>query len=226
MVMRKLSYFCALIWREYLVGTPGVILVSIVRRSCHFKTERGIQVGDPTPETRDYFTYLIGEAMGLIANCDPVRWKRVQREIHIIINAASTYTSSYERKSRVCMVDLRYFYYADDPPMVVRLLAAELIYQATYGCLCSRGVLRTRRNQQHFDRLRSKEAIRFLRQRVGMTTFASEAESSTESPQRQRWKLLSELRDVLASEPAAEALLWKDVVQRLKESGQSDQLLK
>jgi hypothetical protein len=200
MVMRKLRYYCALVWREYLVGAPGILLVSGVRRSCPFQTVRGFRVGDPAPETRVCFTTHVDEAMALIANCDPIRWKRVQREIRIIVNAGSTWSSCYGRASRICMMDFRSFYNPDDTCMTVRILASQLIYQATYGHLYSRGIVPGRQIRQRVATLRWKETERFLRQRVRMTTLPLEADSSTAPPSGVNWKwVTSEIREIIAS---------------------------
>lgn len=218
--MRKICYHCASFWREYLVGAPGLLLVSWVHRASKPQIVKGIQVGDPTPETRECFLQLVDRAITLIANSDPLRWRRVRREIQIIINTPSIYTSSYGRTRRVCMLDLRYFYRPDELHIIVPLLASELIYQATFGCLCSSGVLRTRRNSHRFDRLRSQEAGRFLRRCSPLTDLPAASELFDKPPQSQCWKRLpEELRAALTSEPAAQAALWKNVLRRMKVSG-------
>jgi hypothetical protein len=217
--MRKFRYYCGNFWREYFVGAPGLLLVSGVHRASKPQIVNGIQVGDPTPETRECFLELMDQALALIANSDPLRWKRVQREIQIIINTPSIYTSSYGRTARVCMLDLRYFYRPDEPHLIVPLLTSELIYQATFGYLYSRGILRTRKNSQRFDRLRLQEAGRFLRRCTPLTDLAAASEIFEKPPQSQRWKRLpQELCAALTSEPAAQATLWKSVLRRVKES--------
>lgn len=179
---------------------------------------KGIQVGDLVLETREYFLQLIDQALTLIANSDPLRWRRVQREIRVITSACSVYPSSYGRAGRICMVDLRYFYLPNEPHLIVPLLASELIYQATFGYLCTRAILRTRKNAHRFDRLRSQEAGRFLRRCPALADLSAASELFDWEPRHQGCRrLLNEFRAVMTSEPAAEAALWKGVLRRMNE---------
>ena len=216
--MRKFCYHCASFWRDYVVGAPALPLMSWVHRSSNPRLVKGIQVGDPTPETRESFIQLIDHALTLIADCDPVRWRRVQREVQVIINTPSIYTSSYARTKRICMLDLRYFYRPDESRIIVPLLAAELIYQATFGCLWSHRILRTRRNSQRVDSLRSKEAGRFLRRCSSFTDLPAAADDFGNSPQPLCWKRLpQEFCSALTNEPAAQKALWRSLLRRMDE---------
>jgi hypothetical protein len=210
--MRKLRYFCVLVWRVYLVGAPGIVLLFGARRCSPFQTISGIRVADPTPETLGHFTTVVGEALALIARCDPIRWKRVQREIHTVVNTATGGPACYDRALRVCMVDVRRFFDANDSSLTVRLMAFELIFQSTLGYLYSKGILRNRQNQQRFDSLCWAEGVLFLQRRVGMTTFPWEPVSGAAPPQEPYWRLvMRELHGVFARDPAAETEVWKTV---------------
>jgi len=150
---------------------------------------------------------LADAAVHLIAECDPIRFKRVRAEIRSIVNAPAIAGSTYGRPLRVCSVDFRYS--PDDQEMAVKLLAAALIREATVGHLVSRGVLRIRRNRLRFDRLCCEEARRFL-QRLGMTSTPYDPECLTTLPRDMYWRLAAkEIHGVLVRNPAKEANISK-----------------
>ncbi len=167
MVKRGLRYYWAVIWRYYLLGAPGILLDAVLPRVCPSQMKRGFRVLDPQPETRSQFETVVDAALALIAQFDQIRFRRVQAEIRSIVNAPAL-GSTYSRPLKVCSVDLRCCFDVDDPEMTVKFLASMLVYEATYGHLFGRGVLRSRRNCLRVDCFCCKEAQRFMH-RLGMT---------------------------------------------------------
>jgi len=204
---RGLRYCCALIWRQYLLGLPAIFFEAATRRFCPCEIRKGFRILDPWTDTRHYTSTLADAAVHLIAECEPIRFKRVRAEIRSIVNALAIAGSTYGRPLRVCSVDFRYS--PDDQEMAVKLLAAALIREATVGHLVSRGVLRIRRNRLRFDRLCCEEARRFL-QRLGMTSTPYDPECLTTLPRDMYWRLAAkEIHGVLVRNPAKEANISK-----------------
>lgn len=215
-IIRRSGYHCASFWRKYLVGAPEMFLLSAVRLTSQPQPVNGIRVGDPRPETREVFLCLMDHAFTLIAKSDPLRWKRVQREIRMVINTPSIWTSCYGRTARACMLDLRHFYLPDRPRLVVPLLGSILIYHATFGCLCSRGIFRTRKNSQRVDELRSREVMLFLRRCLPSTDMPAASAYFEEPVQGPGSKELVEaLGACLTDEAGCEAALWKDLLRQI-----------
>ena len=217
MPKHRLEYYCTLLIREYIQAAPGIGLSAAVRAFCPFRLISGIRVIDPTPETRSHFTEVVDAALATIARFDPIRFARVQREIRIIVNAAGVYGSTYGRALKFCSLDLRCFYDEDDPNTTVRLLASALVYEATFGHLFSRGILRTRQNGSRFDALCCREPQRFLR-RLGMANTPWDPDQLSTIPRHLFWKqAMTQLRGLVVRDAAAEAKVWEETNKRLKE---------
>ena len=209
MFKRSFSYYCALVWRDYCVGAPAIVFEVLTQWCCPVHIIEHIRVLDPTPESRGYFNATIESALALIRTADPVRFWRVQREIHSIVNAPASLGSSYGRPFKVCSVDLRCFYIKDDPNMSINYLASHLVYEATLGHLSSKGILRTQRNHLRFDDLRRRQAQRFL-QRLGMAITPWDSDQFiTFHPGKLSRRAIKDLYGIFIRDPSAEATVWK-----------------
>ncbi len=209
MMKRSLIYYSIFFWRSYCVGAPAIVFEVLTQWCCPFHIIEHIRVLDPTPETRGYFNAAIESALALIRTVDLVRFWRVQREIHSIVNAPASLGSSYGRPFKVCSVDFRCFYVKDDPNMSINLLASHLVYEATLGHLHSKGILRTQRNHLRFDELRRRQAQRFL-QRLGMAITPWDSDRFiTFQPGKLSRRAIKDLCGVFTRDPSAEATVWK-----------------
>ena len=106
MSMRKAKFYMGLILRYYVLGFPATIVDLAFRCFLPFTTTKGIRVIDPILETRDEFHRLVSDAVTLIAARDQRRFKRIQREIRVIINHPAQSAARYFRPLRTCAVDL------------------------------------------------------------------------------------------------------------------------
>jgi hypothetical protein len=165
---RAVALNCRFILHFYVVDLPAIFFGVAFECLCPSESLRGFKVSDPTPETRDQFKKVVDAALGLIAESASAKYSRVQREIRCIVNAPAPLGSTYGRAPKICSLNMAYFEDADYPGLIVNLVAAALIQQATVGHLIRRRILRTASNQQRFDSICFKEPQRFL-QRLGMT---------------------------------------------------------
>ena len=168
MTKRVLFYYFGLFSRHYLLGLPGVLCDSLVRYYCPSVLVKGFRVIDPVIETRGDFVEAIGKALEMIEESDPIRFSRVKREIRCIVNAPAYLGTSYGRPLRFVAINFPLFHDADEPRITVMLIASALVYEATFGHLLSRGILRSRENTDWFEKSCCHEAHCFLR-RIGMT---------------------------------------------------------
>ena len=205
MPRRNFYYYLLLIWREYLIAAPALLLETLAHRSCPYQIITNIRVADPIPETRGYFIGTIEQALALIDSADSVRFRRVQQEIHSVFSAPAVWGSSYGRALKICFVDLRCFYVEGDLNTFVRLVASALICEATAGHLIGKGILRTKRNQPRFDQLCKKEAQRFLR-KFGMTNTLWDTDACQMAFRKRATKILHGL---FKRDHAAEATVWR-----------------
>jgi hypothetical protein len=106
-------------------------------------------------------------------------------------------------------VDLRCFYDSDDPELTIKLLASTLVYEATYGHLFGRGVLRSRHNRIRFDGLCCKEAQQFMH-RLGMMDTPWDPAHLSSAPHGSSVRISAKaLCGVFTRATAAEAAVWK-----------------
>jgi len=188
MTARRLFYYAAATWRYYIRGLPQLLVYLALCRLCRCESVNGFRVVDPEPTSKDRFRAVVGSALALIAKFDRIRYHRVQAEIRTIVNLPSVWGYSYNRPLRMCFLELGRWPDAEDPARAVKLLASCLVHEATLGHIMSRGVLRNRRNPMRFDRLRCKEAQRFLR-RLGMTRTPWDPEQLVPEPKGASWRL-------------------------------------
>ena len=202
---RGFRYHCALMWRDYLIGLPGLFFEAVSHLLCPIEMTKGFRVMDPWPETRSHFSKVVDAAVDVIAQSDPVRFRRVQAEIRSIVNGPAIVGSTYGRPLRVCSVDLRCFSDPDSPELAVQLFASALVREATVGHLANRGILRTRQNRLRFDHLCCEEARRFLH-RLGMTKTPYDPECLTTLPRGAFWGIaMKEIHGVFVRNSAPEA---------------------
>ena len=167
MQRKRLSYFGGLVFRDYLLRSPGIILESVVRANSPHSLVEGIRIVDHNPETFKRFTNMTGEALMLVCESDQARFRRIQREIRSVMNAPSIGCFDYCRPFRACSIDSNSFYDSDDWLMTVKFTASALVYLATFGRLYTLGILRTPQTKKRFDSMCVHEALRFMK-RLGM----------------------------------------------------------
>ncbi|MCW5552487.1 MAG: hypothetical protein KIS67_10075 [Verrucomicrobiae bacterium] len=101
--------------RYYLLGLPGVILRAMACRMAPAEIKSGIQVLDHNPQTRADFTAAVAEAISLINRFDPIRFRRVQAQIRIVMNTVGIVGCDYPWPLRLCAMNLQTFYDPENP---------------------------------------------------------------------------------------------------------------
>jgi len=101
------------------------------------------------------------EAMALIRNIDPRRYRRVCRQFRYIVNQELGEGGNYEQKLKVCNVDYSRLLSSDNPQWRLRQYAFLLIHEATHGLLLDKGIPYSKENRERVERLCHLEEYRF-----------------------------------------------------------------
>lgn len=168
MKQKGFCYRCAFWLNYHLIDLPANFLWSASLWKCPSETICGIRVIDLALNSRSRFTRLTKEALGLIADSHPFSFKRVQKQIGTICNAAGVVGSVYAVALKTSTVNLRAIDSIADRESARTYLASLLVYDATFGLLLRRGILRNRRNRNRFDHVCRRAAQRFVR-RLGVS---------------------------------------------------------
>ena len=118
-------------------------------------------------ESRRRFNQMITEALALIEQNDARRFKRVQREIRLIVYdrwlMEPLPMGAYFNQAKVCLINLGRFDFNKSPKFRMATLATHIVYLATFGHLRRKKVLNAL--QIHKDRVEDlcrKEELRLL----------------------------------------------------------------
>jgi hypothetical protein len=159
--------YCAVFGQHYLREIIPTILVLPAVRLLRGEPRRSIRIVDPTPVTRPLFNRLVGQAIDLIAERDPIWFTRVAAQVRVVVSAPGIVGSVYHHALRACALNVRSFTFNKGTEASVKYIASALIHDAASGHLMRHGVARTRRNRNRFDRFCQTRAHRFLL-RLGM----------------------------------------------------------
>jgi len=111
----------------------------------------------------DSFEHTIAEALRLVREHDPRRYKRITRHIDWIVNElALSGGLEYEKGTRVCSVE---FYEATGiaQELLAAVYACGLVHEATHGAISSHGIPYDAEKRSRIERLCVKEQNRFVR---------------------------------------------------------------
>ena len=151
-----------LVLRHYVLRFPETLLSWVLTRVSPAASVDGMRIVDASPQPHNEFARICAEAVALMKEKDPVRARRLRREISIVMHTPASFAvGKYSRPLRFCEINLKLFS-SSDPKAAVALFASALVYGATYGHLLSWGILQTRRNFSRVERLCCLEAERFL----------------------------------------------------------------
>lgn len=160
MLKRKFIYFCIRLPR-LLLELPGAFFDAVAPHMWPSSMRETIRILDPNSETRERFVGIVGEVLRTIAENDPLRFKRIQREIRTIVNMPVLTGAEYSRLFRVCSIDLRIFPFEESPQTAYALLACALIHESTHGSLFTRRIVQNKRNYSRIEVICNKEMARF-----------------------------------------------------------------
>jgi hypothetical protein len=166
--LRTLCYYLAQVKPSYVVQLPKWLIVTLseallVRLGPKMMVD-GIRIADPVPDTRTQFLDTVREALELLEANDALRYARLKREVHTILNVPlrGTKLAQYTRISKTCVVDLRYFLRMKEREAGVALLACALVHESTHGRLFGAKVIQGTKDAR-VERLCFKEEARFAR---------------------------------------------------------------
>ena len=153
-------------WLRYVLGFPELLTDAVL---CALPTKRkmGFRVIASNDASVGDFPDAVGAALALLEKFDPVRFNRVRSEVGTILNGPAAL--NYGRAARLCALDVRLFESKGDPEKTAAMIASAIVFNATEGYLLSRGITHTRRNWSRVQRLKWREARRFLK-RVGISS--------------------------------------------------------
>jgi hypothetical protein len=191
MKRRRLSFRCGFVWRQCILGFPA-ILTDLTLWLLPTRKKMGFRVVASHDKVAGDFVEAVGAALELLERYDKVRFRRVRSEIGTIVNGPAA--MNYGRIFRICALDVRCLAYKGNPDTTAKMIASALVYNATEGCLLTHGILQTRGNWERVQRLKWREARRFL-YRLGTTSspWDSLDEKAFEFvPFIYRWRLFRE----------------------------------
>lgn len=116
------------------------------------------------PLDDEMFLAVAQEALALVEREDPRRFRRIQREIPLIVNVELTSGAAYNRQGRFCEVDFsRYLLEpnGEGREWYVACFASTVVHEATHGCLESLGFPYTKRTRVQIERICNAEEKRF-----------------------------------------------------------------
>lgn len=147
-------------------GTGKIIKILeriALRFSCVGKVD-GIVIYDlATPDvSNSTFLRPTTDALKLIREVDPRRYRRVVRHIKRIVNRPLISLGTFERESSACNVDYNKQFTKSTPWNSYRF-ACLLVHEATHGCLIAKGLPYNDKTWEHIERLCSLEEYRFIR---------------------------------------------------------------
>jgi len=157
---------------------PWYLLARTLRRATStlvFGTYRGIRIADYTwrgggeAESTAAFVRLVTDALALIEQTDPRRFRLLQREVEFVANEMTHSGSSgaYWRGARRCQIDFdREFGHrdlAENYEWWVAQIASLMVHEATHGRIYSHGVPYTWKNRARVERACHREQQRFAK---------------------------------------------------------------
>ena len=100
-------------------------------------------------------------ALRLIKSVDPRRFKRLQREVKMIVNSEYSFFAIYNRVGKRCEIDYNRFDFTKHPEWYLWWYATVLVHEATHGAIHSKYIHYLPRLRARIERLCETEARRF-----------------------------------------------------------------
>ena len=100
-------------------------------------------------------------ALRLIKSVDPRRFKRIQRQMPMIVSSEYGSFATYKRIGKRCEIDYNRFDFTKHPEWYLWWYATVLVHEATHGAIYSRQIHYIPRLRARIERLCETEARRF-----------------------------------------------------------------
>lgn len=128
------------------------------------ETHKGVMLCDGNYDDTDDTAFIkrTREALNMIEEKDPRRFRRVQQEIRYIVNKELNASGMYRRSTQACFVDFGRYHFTKHPDWYLCLYAGTIIHEATHGFLYSKGFLYTSASREQIERICHAERSRFL----------------------------------------------------------------
>jgi hypothetical protein len=166
MLWNKLIYFYRVIPR-FALQIPSALFDAVAPFIWPNRIVSGIRILDPDANTRVTFSKHVEEALFVISQADKLRYRRLSREIRLVVHLPVPTGAQYSRPLRACSIDLRTFPVTTSPRLATVLLACVLVHEATHGYLYSRRIVQTRRNSSRIEKICCRQMLLFAR-RLGV----------------------------------------------------------
>jgi hypothetical protein len=138
-------------------------ITDAILRQLQTYVAHGIRIADFGPPEHQ-FTATIADALALIRDVDPLRWRRVQR-LRWIVNMSlplGAESGEYMHPARMCAIDFAPS--PDHTPVELSLRSAgTIVHEATHCLLHERGCQYNKRNWRQHERICHREENRFYR---------------------------------------------------------------
>ncbi len=169
MISQRLKYYASVAPK----WVPNALYCPLQSAAVRFGSSaivEGILIADLGPSSHfpGVFESTTIEALRLIQEADPRRFRRVKREIKCIINSLLLGVGEYRRLCHTCRVDFARLYLENNYHESLREYACTLVHEATHGHIHSRYVPQYSKNYDRVERLCILEEMRFAR-RLGFS---------------------------------------------------------
>ena len=144
-----------------VVRFPGYFLDYAAPVLWPYIVHDGIKILAPRPAVRENFTRLVQEGLEFIAVHDPARYRRVCREIRLIMNIPTLAGAHYSRPFKVFYLDEAVFRRAKELDGSIGALACTLVRESVHGHLFSKKILQTRKNYSRVEDICNRDMLRF-----------------------------------------------------------------
>ena len=160
--MRRLRYILYYLDR---IG-PNLIMEPFLRwllNSVECESFDGVKIVDFSARRNVIHRFQVDTvaALRLIKSVDPRRFKRIQREMPMVVNSEYSAYATYKRLGKRCEIDYNRFDLTDHPEYYLWWYATVLVHEATHGAVYSKYIHYIPRLRSRIERLCETEARRF-----------------------------------------------------------------
>lgn len=151
--------------RSYICNTIFIFGLKLRKRLLPPPTFYGIAILDIHSATKstDFFLEQTKNALQLISETDPRRFKIVKCQIHTILNMKLPVSAVYYRFGRICCVDLSKWPFESRPEWSVKEYAGTIVHEATHGRFCQQMIPYTKKTRGRIETACNTESLRFVR---------------------------------------------------------------
>lgn len=125
-------------------------------------TYKGICLCDINSKKADDSEFIARtkQALDMIEQKDPRRFRRIQKELRYIANKELNMTGQYQHSIKCCFIDYGQYPFKTHPEWYLCLYAGLLVHEATHGMLYSKGIPYTRETREQIERICHREQFR------------------------------------------------------------------